>query len=412
MELSVVENLYTGSEIRGKFGSIDWSRERELAIKALNDIGLPGYLVDRPMGQLSIGVQQLVFVARAMSRDPRILILDEPTSMLSQAETDTLFRLMRQLRESGTAVLYISHRLEEVFQIADQITVLRDGRVAGKLAASEADENKLITLMSGRRIERGLYQPPEHKGDLLLEVKELTNPGHYRDVSFDLRRGEVLGVYGIVGSGRSEVARTIFGAEPAQSGEIRLNGKPISPTSPREAIAMNIAYLAEDRRTQGLFLTRSVGENLTTAVIRKLTGPLRRILPKRERAASNRIIESLKIRTPSDRVPVLNLSGGSQQKVQFGRWLLAEPRLLMLDEPTRGIDIGTKAEMHRLIMERARKAGDAVLLISSELTEVLALSDRVMVMREGKVQGILSRREATEQKVLTLALGTERKDEQ
>jgi ABC-type sugar transport system ATPase subunit len=213
-----------------------------------------------------------------------------------------------------------------------------------------------------------------------------------------------------VGSGRSEVARAIFGAEPPDSGEIRFDGRPISPSSPREAIGMNIAYLAEDRRSQGLFLTRPVRENLTTAIVRRLTGPLRRILPQREHAVSDRVIESLKIRTPSDRVPVLNLSGGSQQKVMFGRWLLAEPRLLILDEPTRGIDVGTKAEMHRLIVDRARKEGDAVLLISSELAEVLALSDRVMVMRDGEVQAVLSREKASEQMVLTLALGADRED--
>jgi rhamnose transport system ATP-binding protein len=410
LELTVIENIHTGHEVVGRFGGIDWGRERELAAKALNDIGLPEHLLDRTMGQIPIGLQQLVLVARAVSRNPRILILDEPTSMLSQAETDTLFRLVRRLRELGTAVLYISHRLEEVFEIADRITVLRDGRVAGAMPTSEAGEDELIELMSGRRIERGLYKAPDREGRVLLEVEGLTRAGRYRNVSFDLRRGEILGVYGIVGSGRSEFARAIFGAEPPDSGEIRFDGRPISPSSPREAIGMNIAYLAEDRRSQGLFLTRSVAENLTTAIVRKLTGPLRRILPQRERAFSVRVIESLKIRTPSDRVPVLNLSGGSQQKVMFGRWMLAEPRLLILDEPTRGIDVGTKAEMHRLIVDRARKEGDAVLLISSELAEVLALSDRVMVMRDGEVQAVLSREEAIEQTVLTLALGAARED--
>jgi rhamnose transport system ATP-binding protein len=410
LELTVTENLHTGHEVLGRFGGIDWGRERELAAKALNDIGLPEHLLDRTMGQLPIGIQQLIFVARAVSRDPRILILDEPTSMLSQAETDTLFRLVRRLRESGTAVLYISHRLEEVFDIADQITVLRDGRVAGAMPISEADEDRLIRLMSGRHIERSLYGAPDREGEILLEVDGLARAGHYRNLSFDLRRGEILGVYGIVGSGRSEFARAIFGAEPPDSGEIRFDGRPVSPSSPREAIGMNIAYLAEDRRSQGLFLTRSVAENLTTAIVRRITGPLRRILPQREHAVSNRVIENLKIRTPSDRVPVLNLSGGSQQKVMFGRWLLAEPQLLILDEPTRGIDVGTKVEMHRLIVDRARKEGDAVLLISSELAEVLSLSDRVMVMRDGEVQAILSHEKASEQMVLTLALGADRED--
>lgn len=406
LELSVLENLFTGNEMRGRLGGISWGREREVAARMLKEVGLPASLLGRPMRQLSLGVQQLVLVARAISRDPKILILDEPTSMLSQAETDVLFELVRRLREGGTAILYISHRLEEVFQIADRMTVLRDGRVAGNLSASEATEDKLIELMSGRRVERGLYEPQRAGGEVFLQVRNLSRVGAYRGVSFGLRRGEILGVYGVVGSGRSEVARAIFGAEPADEGEIRLGGTPVSPSSPAEAIRMNVSYLAEDRRSQGLFPTRSVSENLTAAILRRLTGPLGRILPRREQAASERIIRSLRIRTPSGRVPVLNLSGGSQQKVLFGRWLLAEPHLLMLDEPTRGIDVGTKAEIHRLIVQRARKAGDAVLLISSELTEVLAVSDRVMVMREGTVRGILPREKATEQAVLSLALGT------
>jgi ABC-type sugar transport system ATPase subunit len=404
-ELSVLENFHTGNEVLGRFGGIDWDRERALAAESFESVGLSERLLDRPMHSLSIGIQQLVLIVRAVSRGPRILILDEPTSMLSRSETETLFRVVRRLRETGTAVLYISHRLEEVFEISDEITVLRDGHVVGALRTSEASEERLIELMSGRAIERGLYRQPEQAEVMLLEVQNLSRAGVYRGVSFDLRRGEILGVYGLVGSGRSEVARAVFGAEPAEKGEIRLSREPFWPSTPLEAIRHGVAYLAEDRRSQGLFLTRSVAENLTTAVVRQLVGRLRRISARREQELAKRIIRSLKIRTPNERVPVQNLSGGSQQKVLFGRWLTASPQLLILDEPTRGIDIGTKVEIHRLIVERARKEGNGVILISSELAEVLAISDRVMVMREGGVRGILSRAEATEQRVLQLALG-------
>ncbi len=406
-ELSVLENFHTGREIVGTLG-IRWARERELATQALKEVGLPERIVDQPMRRLPIGIQQLVFIARATSRDPRILILDEPTSMLSQAETDTLFEIVRRVQGTGAAVLYVSHRLEDVFAISNRITVLRDGHVAGHLATSEATRGDLIELMSGRRIERDLYQPPAVSAGTRLEVRGLSRRGTYRDVSFDLRAGEVLGVYGLVGAGRSEVARAIFGAEPADAGEIRLEGKVIRPLAPIDAIRKGIAYLPEDRRSQGLFLIRSVGENLTTAIVRRLVGLFGRIVPSREHSISQRMIESLRIRTPNHRTAVGNLSGGSQQKVLFGRWLLAEPRVLMLDEPTRGIDVGTKVEIHRLVMTLAREGKAAVMLISSELAEVLAISDRVMIMREGEVRAILSRDEATEQRVLRLALGLDR----
>ena len=259
--------------------------------------------------------------------------------------------------------------------------------------------------MSGRLIERDQYQPPTATAATRLEVRGLSRRGTYRNVSFDLHAGEVLGVYGLVGAGRSEVARAIFGAEPADAGEIRLEGQVIRPRAPIDAIRKGIAYLPEDRRSQGLFLIRSVGENLTTAIVRRLVGILGRIVPSRENSISQRMIDSLRIRTPSHRTAVGNLSGGSQQKVLFGRWLLAEPRVLMLDEPTRGIDVGTKVEIHRLVMTLARQGKAAVMLISSELAEVLAISDRVMIMRDGEVRAILSRAEATEQLVLRLALG-------
>ncbi len=403
-ELTVLENFHSGSELVGRFG-INWSKERAAAVAALRTVGLPHRLADQPMHRLPIGIQQLVLIARAVSRRPRILILDEPTSMLSQAETQRLFRLVREMQAAGTAILYVSHRIEEVFEITDRITVLRDGAVAGVVATATATEEQLVELMSGRKIQRDLYQPPKTVGVPLIEVRGLTRPAMYRDVSFDVRHGEILGVYGLVGAGRSEVALALFGAQPAESGQIRFDGRLLRPASPRAAIEAGIAYLPEDRRSQGLFLIRSVAHNLTIAVIRALVGRFGRIMADRERRMSRDVVASLRVRTPHENVPVGTLSGGSQQKVLFGRWLLAKPRLLMLDEPTRGIDVGTKTEIHRLIVDLAREGKNAVLLISSELAEVLAISDRVMVMREGTVRAILSREEASEQKVLRLALG-------
>ena len=405
-ELSVLENFQLGREPRNRAGGIAWRQGRRVAAQALERVGIAARRLDWPMRRLSIGMQQLVLIARAVSMEPRILILDEPTSMLSSAETDRLFALVDELKAGGSATLYISHRMAEIFRIADRVTVLRDGRLAGHHEIADVTEAGLVELMSGRAIDARRYRPPSTAAsETVLAVSGLGRAGAYQDVDLELRAGEILGMYGLVGSGRSEVAQAVFGAEPADEGEIRLAGEPIRPRSAAQGIRLGIAYLGEDRRTQGTFPIRSVSDNLTSAILPRLTGRFGRLDLRGEREHARRAIEQLRIRTPSERVPVGNLSGGSQQKVLFARWMLAAPRVLILDEPTRGIDVATKAQIHELILGLARDQGVPVLLISSELTEVLAVSDRVMVMREGRGIVTLDRSEATEQAVLRAALG-------
>jgi ABC-type sugar transport system ATPase subunit len=407
-EMSVLENFQLGREERNAVGGIAWRRGRQLAAEALERVGIPARRMDWPMRRLSIGMQQLVLIARAVSAHPQVLILDEPTSMLSSAETDRLFHLVEELRGGGTATLYISHRLPEIFRIADEVTVLRDGQVVGSGPIADQDEEALVTLMSGRRIESRAYRPPAtplERAPVRLATHGLSRAGAFRDVDLELRAGEILGIYGLVGAGRSELAQAIFGAERADAGEVRLDDEPIRPRSAAEGIRLGIAYLGEDRRTQGGFLVRSIADNVTSAIMPRLTRRFGRLDLGRERLEALKAIRDLRIRTPNERMSFGNLSGGSQQKVLFARWMLTTPRVLILDEPTRGIDVATKTQIHELIVDLAREQGEAVMLISSELAEVLAISDRVLVMREGRVVAALDRDEADEPAVLRAALG-------
>jgi len=408
-ELSVLENFYLGEELTSKIGSLDWSKMAEKASLALNDMKLSTDLLKKRMSELSIGTQQLVLIARAMHKNARLLILDEPTSILSQAETNILFSAIRELKKQGISVLYISHRLNEIFQIADRITVLRDGKLISQYMLSEATEDKLIQAMSGRQIKTTLYQqrnltekPP------ILEIKNLTRFGVYQDISFQLRCGEILGIYGLVGAGRSEVALTIFGELLADKGQILLNGKEIKPKNSQDAIHKGIVYMPEDRRIQGIFPIRSIRDNLSAGLLYSISGFLGTIQKNNEIIMTNRQIENLKIKTDNPANPVTSLSGGNQQKVVLGRGLSHKPKILILDEPTRGIDVGTKNEIYKLIMNLANE-GIAILFISSDLPEVLALADNFIVMHEGFMMAYMQRKEATEEKILRFALGLESK---
>jgi ABC-type sugar transport system ATPase subunit len=408
-ELSVLENFYIGEEIISRFGTMDWDQMAEGATLALTKMGLSVDLLGKRMSELSIGTQQLVLIARGIHKKARVLILDEPTSILSQAETDILFSTIRELKKQGISILYISHRLSEIFQIADRITVLRDGKLVNQFSLSETTEEKLIQAMSGRQIATTLYQQRNFSDTKpILEVKNLTHYGLYQDVSFKLHRGEILGLYGLVGAGRSEVATTIFGELPADHGKIFLNEKEIKPASSKDAIKKSIIYMPEDRRIQGLFPIRSIQDNLSAGLLGSITGFLGTIRKDREVSMTSIQLQNLKIKTNNPGNPVTSLSGGNQQKVVLGRGLSHKPRILILDEPTRGIDVGTKNEIYKLIMELAGQ-GMAILLISSDLPEVLALADNFMIMHEGYVMANLSREEATEEAILRLALGLVKK---
>ncbi len=355
----------------------------------------------------------MVEIAKALSLNARLVIMDEPTSALTETEVDALLRIIRGLKARGLAVIYISHRLDEVLAICDRITVLRDGQNAGELMVAEATPEKIVRLMVGRSLD-DLYRKEEAEAirpEPVLEVRYLGRTGSARDaseivlddVSLELRPGEIVGLAGLVGSGRTELVRAIFGADRFDRGEVRIEGRPVTIRSPRDAIRHGIGLVPEDRKAQALVLKLAVRENMTLSALGRLTrlGFVRLGL---ERRLAREFVDVLQIRTPTLEQQVVNLSGGNQQKVVIAKWLVLQPRVLIMDEPTRGIDIGAKAEVHGL-MSKLAKQGVAILMISSELPEVLGMSDRVLVMREGRIAGELERREATQERIMALATG-------
>jgi rhamnose transport system ATP-binding protein len=353
---------------------------------------------------LSVAAQQAVEIAKAISLDARVLIMDEPTAALSAHEVTQLFRQVRHLTASGVAVLFISHRLDEVFEIADRVTVLRDGRRISSRPRDEVTPQRAIQDMVGREMSEFFARTEHPRGGLALRVSGIGRTGAFADVSFEVHKGEVLGLAGLVGAGRTDVALALFGIAPAESGSVELDGRPVAIRSPREALRHGIAYLSEDRRQLGLSLPQSLTANITLATLDRYVTRLRLVDSSAERAVADRFRRRLSIRAPSLETPVERLSGGNQQKTMLAKWLNAEPTVLILDEPTRGIDVGAKAEVHHIIDELAR-AGMAIILISSDLPEVLAMSDRILVMREGRQVGMFGRSEATEEGIVTAAMG-------
>lgn len=404
-DLSVVENLFLGEEIKKPNGTLDWKEMTEQGVAALKQIGLPAEIIRKPMSELSLGVKQLVLIARAVQRNARLLILDEPTAILSQRETEILFQTIRTLKENNVSILYISHRLAEIFEIADDVTVLRDGHVVMEAAVGETNENDLINAMTGRQISTDIYLPRDYQQEQpLLVVENLTCEGFYRNISFTIKPRQILAFYGLVGAGRSEVARTIIGEMQADTGAIIYEGRAIRPKSSREAIGLGIVYLPEDRRAQGLFLIRSIKDNIIASKLQSISSRIGKINSNLEKSVVTQVFQKLAIKAPTIEIPVSSLSGGNQQKVVLGRNLTLQPKLLILDEPTHGIDVGTKNEIHKLIFELANQ-GIAILLITSDLPEALAIADTFVVMHEGQLMGILDRQEATEELILRLALG-------
>jgi ABC-type sugar transport system ATPase subunit len=410
--LSVMENFFSGKEILTSTGNLNWKKMKNETYKALEKFDLPGEISVKSMSELTIGTQQMVLIAKAIYHDASILILDEPTSILSQSEADRLFKIISQLKNEGTSILYISHRMEEIFNISDYITILRDGEQVGYMPIEDADEDKLVKLMSGREIKlRRHKRNIKEDAETVLKVNKISKKGVYSNIDFEVKEGEILGFYGLVGSGRSEIARSIFGDLDFEQGEIFYDGNKLNISSPRAAIDKGIAYLPEDRGTQGTFSVMSVLKNVSTAILpwlRKFSIVLNQ---KKEKQVSEKYTDILNIKTSSINAPVSSLSGGNQQKVVLARWLAVEPKLLILDEPTRGIDIGTKSEIHELIRELADQ-GFAIICISSELTEVLALSDNLIVFHEGKIQERFSMETANEENVLRAAIGIESEKEE
>jgi len=408
-ELNLADNLPIGANIflgrePHRWGWIDSRRLNANARGVLARVGLD-VAPTTPLSALTIGRQQLVEISKALSVDARILIMDEPTSSLSAHETEQLFRVVNELRAAGVSVIYISHRLGEVRELADRVTVLRDGENAGELARNEISHDNMVRLMVGRELSQFYARRPHSAGDVVLEVDGLVTcmwPRH--PLRFSLREGEIVGVAGLVGAGRTEMLRALFGIDQPLAGMIHIAGRALRAASPRDAIRAGMALVPEDRKQHGLVVEMPVRANIALTSLHRNRLPLGLVNARAESAAADRMIDQLGIKTPSAAQIVKFLSGGNQQKVVLGKWLALEPRILLLDEPTRGIDVGAKHEIYEL-MERLAEQGLAVLFVSSEMEEILGMSDRVLVMHEGRITGELARSDLSEQAVLRLATG-------
>ena len=399
LDLSLAENVFIGRQPK-KGIAIDWKEAQSQAAKLFKELGV-ALDPKRQARGLSIADQQVVEIAKALSMNANIILMDEPTAALSASEVERLMTVMRSLRAANKAVIFVSHRLDEVFAISDHITVMRDGATVSEKAIAKTDLQTVIKEMVGRELTE-LFPKTEHKiGEVVLEVNDLTNPAYFRNVSFNVRKGEIVALAGLVGSGRSEIARSIFGIDSYDSGSVKINNKPLKKKSPIAAMAEKIALVPEDRRQQGLFMVAGVNRNISMESFARLTGRFF-INFKKERALTDLWRESLSIKYADQSDPVDRLSGGNQQKTVLAKWLATDPDLLIVDEPTRGIDVGTKAEVHRLI-DKAAGEGKAILMISSELPEVLGMADRIIVMREGRQVTELSRKEATQENVIAAA---------
>jgi rhamnose transport system ATP-binding protein len=402
-ELTVAENIALGLEQEGSGQLIDWTGRRRRAAQLLDEVGAR-IDVESEAGELTMPQQQLMEIARALGANARVLIMDEPTASLTEEETQNLYRVIGKLREQGVGIIYISHRLAELQVIADRVTVLRDGELVGTREMNEIDRPELIRLMVGRELSAVFPKRQVELGATVLELRGLANQTNgLTDINLEVKAGEIVGLAGLVGAGRTELARTIFGLEPADAGEIRLRGETLRIQNPAQAIEAGIAYLPEDRRRHGVILDMSIGANVTMALLKNLVR-FGSFDFARERGIAAEYVRKFAIKTPAIFSQTSTLSGGNQQKVALSRWLATKPIMLILDEPTQGIDVGAKAEIHSLMGELAAQ-GLAILMISSELPEVLGMSDRIVVMKAGRIAGVLDRVEATQEAVLALALG-------
>jgi ABC-type sugar transport system ATPase subunit len=400
-ELSVAENLFVGRKRpRTRWGGLDRNTMRAEARRQLSSLGVD-FDVTARVKRLSAANQQIVAIARALIGDARAVVMDEPTSSLTDREARQLFRIIEELTSGDVGVVYISHRLEEIFEVADRITVLRDGRHITTASASKLDAEELVRLMVGRPLNELFTRHPHESGEVALEVKGLSREGEFADVDLALRRGEILGLAGLVGAGRTELAQAIFGIHPPERGEILVDGQEARIRSPQAAMERGIFYVPEERRSQGLILPFSIKNNITLSILDRISrfG----FVPRSERRTADRFAKELSIRGAELSEPAARLSGGNQQKVVVAKSLAREPSVLLLDEPTRGVDVGAKSEIYRLIDDLARE-GKAILLISSELEEVLSMSDRILVMREGRITGEFERG-TTQERVMTAATG-------
>ena len=402
-DLTVAENIYLGRMPR-KWGLVDKTtmiRNAAAVLKELEAAIDP----NARLGDLSISQQQLVEIAKARAADPRIIVLDEPTSSLSEHETAALFAILRKMKQAGIAIIYISHRLKEVLEIADEVSILRDGSMIDTRPARGITPAEMIKLMVGREVTNVFPKTPSKIGETVLRVTGLSDGSNFDDVSFDVRAGEILGLTGLVGAGRTEVAKAIFGLSRASAGVIEVKGKPVTIRSPSEAVKAGVAYVPEDRKGEGIVPSMAVRENISLPVLRQLAR-FGRVSMSADRKLAATYVREFSIVPPDPERRINSLSGGNQQKAVISKWLCTKPSVLILDEPTRGVDVGAKAEIHRIIGELVA-AGMAVLMISSELPEVLGVCDRVVVMRDGRASPPIDRQELSEERIMALATGEE-----
>ncbi|HIF9402475.1 TPA: ribose ABC transporter ATP-binding protein RbsA [Photobacterium damselae] len=400
-ELTIAENIFLGREKTNAFGGIKWAemyREADALLKRLNVKHSSRQL----LGELSLGEQQMVEIAKALSFRSQVIIMDEPTDALTDTETESLFNVINELRSEGCGIVYISHRLKEIFEICDDITVLRDGKFIGECRVADTDEDGLIEMMVGRRLDEQYPRIAVKHGTTCLEVKNLTGSG-INDVSFTLDRGEILGISGLMGAGRTELMKVIYGALTRESGDVILDGKIINPISPQDGLANGIAYISEDRKGDGLILGLSVKENMSLCALEQLSNGIK-IDQQQEVIAVEDFIRLFNIKTPTRDQIIGNLSGGNQQKVAIAKGLMTKPKVLILDEPTRGVDVGAKKEIYQLI-NQFKADGMSIILVSSEMPEVLGMSDRILVMHEGRISGEFTPEEANQEKLLACAVG-------
>ncbi len=399
-EMTVAENIFLGREPVGSGLFIDYAKMNEMAKKALQELETD-INPEEKMKRLRLAQVQLVEIAKAISYNSDVIIMDEPTSAIGEKETEKLFKVIRRLKDQGKSFIYITHRMKEIFEIADEITVLRDGTYVGTGPKDDFDRNKLISLMIGRKIEGEYYKNNTPGPKPVLDVSGFSRRGEFEDIAFQLKEGEILGVFGLMGSGRSEFFNALYGVTQADAGTVRLNDAPLRIRSPRDALRAGIAYVTEDRKMSGLVLTSSVAHNISIASLRAIK-KFFFIDGKSEEKKVAAMISTFEIKTPSARQTVKNLSGGNQQKVVLGRWTLTDPKILLLDEPTRGIDVGAKREIYRFMSDFA-SGGKSIVMISSELPEILGMSDRIVVFKEGRIAGIVPRSEASQELLMHLA---------
>jgi ABC-type sugar transport system ATPase subunit len=403
-DITVAENIFLGRQPTAAAGRIDWKKMLEAAQAVLVRLSIP-LAASALVATLSSAQQQLVEIAKAFSRDAKIIIMDEPTASITTEDTENLFSIIRTITRAGTAVIYISHRLKEIFQIADRVMVLRDGKTVTVSGVRETSEGEIVRNMVGRDIGNLFGETSYQAGEkVVLEVRNLTRRGVYRDVSFQLHAGEILGLSGLVGAGRSEIVRGIFGLEQADGGEVLLGGERLPPGNPAAALKRGIAFVSEDRRLESIIQGFTVRANMTILLLARVLTRLGLISGRKEKALADRYIREFNVKTPSQEQLVMNLSGGNQQKVALAKCLSTDPRVLILDEPTKGIDVGAKKEIHTLIKDLANR-GVAILLVSSELPEIIGMCHRAAVIREGSLVRIFGKDELAEERLIAAAVG-------